>query len=216
MGLSRSKQPQRPVPPNFNQPGFSTPQQGFPNPAQPGFQNQPTPGFPPSQQPLNQQQGMPNQPNFASNHAGFPGNQQPNFPPPPNGFGPNQPGFPTQSAGFGNPHGVFPPNHHGFPNHHQPGQGFSPFPAPPPPPGQQQQQPGYNGFPPPLFPPAANCAQVFPVNYGNQSLRPLIPGYASAPSHERRANVTQQEMDQQDYNSRFYTSDQIVSKSRKH
>lgn len=218
MGLSRSKQPQRPVGPNFNQPGFTTPQQGFQNPGQPGFQNQPGQGFPPNQPPLNNQQGLPNQPGFPSNHSGFPGNQQPTFPPPNNGF-PNQPGFPTQSQGFGQPHGVFPPNHHGFPNHHPQGpQGFSPFPAPPPPPPQPgQQQPGYSGFPPPLFGagPAANCAQVFPVNYGNQSMRPLIPGYASAPSHERRGNVAQ-ELEQNDYTSRYYTSDQIVSKSRKH
>jgi hypothetical protein len=47
-------------------------------------------------------------------------------------------------------------------------------------------------------------------------MRPLIPGYASAPSHERRGGqVVAQDVDPSEYGTRYYT-EQVVSKSRKH
>jgi hypothetical protein len=53
----------------------------------------------------------------------------------------------------------------------------------------------------------------YPVSYQNQTFRPLIPGYAPAPSNDRRANVMGQDHEQSggggsEFSNRYYSNDQ--------
>lgn len=157
-----------------------------------------------------------NQSGFASNgqspfanpqlqNNGFPGQspfgQAPNFAT--GGFAPppNSPPFGAQQGG-------------GFPAPNQ--MGFPPFPPQPP--------QAMGGFPPstlfqtPLVGPPMPQSSGYPVSYQNQTFRPLIPGYAPAPSNDRRANMMSQEQEQSggggggsnggEFSNRYYSSEQ--------
>jgi len=120
------------------------------------------------------------------------------------GFPGGQPGgFPNQQFGFGGP---------AFPGAQPPGQNNG-FPStagfPLPGGGFPSSQVGYPGFPPAppsfaSFPPNQLFPQSssFPVSYPSQQFRPLVPGYAPAPPHDRRSNVLGQEQDQGEF--RFF------------
>lgn len=143
------------------------------------------------------QQGLPNQP-------GFPGqnpfqNQQTNFPV---GFAPSGTSFVAPS--FAGPFVQPPGQNNGFVSN-----GGFPLNSMPPPPAQlgypsYPNQQGFSGFPQnQLFPQQPQIQQPqssYPVSYQSQPFRPLIPGYAPAPSHVRRSDPIGQ--DQDEY--RFY------------